>query len=81
MNPFQPGAGLMPEHMGHRPAVERPLLDIVDRLRSGQRGLRLAYLYGPRGNGKTCCSNGSPSTPGGSAGSVASPRLVFSPNT
>ena len=53
LNPFQPGAGLLPAYMGHRPRVERPLLDIVDRLRSGQRGLRLAYLYGPRGNGKT----------------------------
>ena len=53
MNPFQPGAGLLPGYMGRRPAIERPLLDIVDRLRAGQQGLRLAYLYGPRGNGKT----------------------------
>ena len=53
MNPFQPGAGLLPGYMGHRPAVERPLLDIVDRLRSGQKDPHLAYLYGPRGNGKT----------------------------
>ena len=53
MNPFQPGAGLRPGYMGHRPAVERPLLDIVDRLRSGQKDPHMAYLYGPRGNGKT----------------------------
>ena len=53
MNPFQPGAGLLPGYMGRRPAIERPLLDIVDRLRAGQRGPRLAYLYGPRGDGKT----------------------------
>ena len=53
MNPFQPGAGLLPGHMGHRPAIEHPLLDIVDRLRTGQKGPRLAYLYGPRGHGKT----------------------------
>ena len=53
MNPFQPGAGLLPGYMGHREGVERPLLDIVDRLRAGQHGPRLAYLYGPRGNGKT----------------------------
>ena len=53
MNPFQPGAGLLPGYMGRRPAIERPLLDIVDRLRAGQQGPRLAYLYGPRGNGKT----------------------------
>ena len=53
MNPFQPGAGLLPGYMGHREGVERPLLDIVDRLRASQPGPRLAYLYGPRGNGKT----------------------------
>ena len=53
MNPFQPGAGLLPGYMGRRPTIERPLLNIVDRLRAGQQGSRLAYLYGPRGNGKT----------------------------
>ena len=53
INPFQPGAGLLPGYMGHRPSVERPLLEILDRLRAGQSGPRLAYLYGPRGNGKT----------------------------
>ena len=53
MNPFQPGAGLLPGYMGRRPPIERPLLDIVNRLRAGQQGPRLAYLYGPRGNGKT----------------------------
>ena len=53
MNPFQPGAGLLPSHMGHRPEIEDRLLDIVDRLAAGQTGPRLAYLYGPRGNGKT----------------------------
>ena len=53
MNPFRPGAGRLPGYMGHREGVERPLLDIVDRLRAGEADLRLAYLYGPRGNGKT----------------------------
>ena len=53
MNPFRPGAGRRPGYMGHREGVERPLLDIVDGLRAGQHGPRLAYLYGPRGNGKT----------------------------
>ena len=53
MNPFQPGAGLLPGYMGRREGVERPLLDFVDRLRAGQQGPRPAYLYGPRGNGKT----------------------------
>ena len=53
MNPFRPGAGRQPGYMGHREGVERPLLDIVDRLRAGEADLGLIYLYGPRGNGKT----------------------------
>ena len=52
-NPFRPGAGRLPGYMGHREAVERPLLEIVHRLRTGQKDPHLAYLYGPRGNGKT----------------------------
>ena len=53
MNPFRPGAGLPPTYMGHRPEIERPLLDMLDRLRHGRRGPHFHYLYGPRGNGKT----------------------------
>ena len=53
MNPFQPGAGRLPGYMGRRPAIERPLLEIVHRLRTGRNDPHLAYLYGPRGNGKT----------------------------
>ena len=53
MNPFRPGAGLAPTYMGHRPEIERPLLDMLNRLRHGQQGPQLHYLYGPRGNGKT----------------------------
>ena len=53
MNPFQPGAGRLPGYMGRRPAIERPLLDTSDRLRTGRNDPHLAYLYGPRGNGKT----------------------------
>ena len=52
-NPFRPGAGRLPGYMGHREAVERPLLEIVHRLRAGQNDPHLAYLYGPRGTGKT----------------------------
>ena len=52
-NPFRPGAGRLPAYMGHREAVERPLLEIVHRLRTGQKDPYLAYLYGPRGTGKT----------------------------
>ena len=52
-NPFQPGAGRLPGYMGHRETVERPLLEIVRRLCTGQRDPHPASLYGPRGNGKT----------------------------
>ena len=52
-NPFKPGAGRPPSHMGHRPEVEEPLLNVVASLRSGEPDNHLAYLYGPRGNGKT----------------------------
>ena len=52
-NPFHPGAGLLPVYMGHRPEVERPLLDMLNRLRHGRQGPHFHYLYGPRGNGKT----------------------------
>ena len=53
LNPFRPGAGLPPTYMGHRSEIERPLLDMLDRLRHGQQGPHFHYLYGPRGNGKT----------------------------
>ena len=53
MNPFRPGAGLLPTCMGHRPGIERLLLDMLDRLRRGPQGPHFHYLYGPRGNGKT----------------------------
>ena len=39
--------------MGHRPEIERPLLDILKHLRSGGAGPKFAFLHGPRGNGKT----------------------------
>lgn len=52
-NPFRPGAGRPPAHMGRRPEVERPLLEALTGLRTGGADNHLAYLYGPRGNGKT----------------------------
>lgn len=52
-NPFRPGAGRQPAHMGHRPEIEQPLLNILASLRGGEPDVHLAYLYGPRGNGKT----------------------------
>ena len=39
--------------MGHRPEIEQPLLDMLASLRIGEPDNHLAYLYGPRGNGKT----------------------------
>ena len=52
-NPFEPGAGLMPPVRGRRPAIERVLTDLLERLRDAAPGPRFAFLYGPRGNGKT----------------------------
>ena len=52
-NPFEPGAGLMPPAMGWRPKIERVLTDLLERLRDAAPGPRFAFLYGPRGNGKT----------------------------
>ena len=52
-NPFRPGAGRPPAHMGRRPEVERPLLEVLTGLRTGEADNYLVYLYGPRGNGKT----------------------------
>lgn len=52
-NPFKPGAGRPPAHMGRRPEVERPLLEVLTGLRTGEADNQLVYLYGPRGNGKT----------------------------
>ncbi len=39
--------------MGHRPELEQPLLGILKHLRSDKAGPKFAFLYGPRGNGKT----------------------------
>ena len=44
---------MAPLYMGHRPEVERSLLDMLDHLRDGRHGPHFHYLYGPRGNGKT----------------------------
>ena len=52
-NPFRPGFGLDPAHMGARPDVEGPLLDMLRALQNGEPGAQAAFLYGPRGNGKT----------------------------
>ena len=52
-NPFTPGIGRPPPVMGHRPEIERPLLDILHTLSRRLPDIRVAYLYGPRGNGKT----------------------------
>ena len=34
IHPFRPSAGRLPGYMGHRSVIERPPLDIVDRLRN-----------------------------------------------
>ena len=57
VNPFTPGFGLEPAHMGRRPEVEGALLRILGVLRSRRSGAHAALLYGPRGNGKTVLLN------------------------
>ena len=52
-NPFVPGIGIAPPVMGHRAEVEEPLLNVLSRLQKTKIGPNYAYLYGPRGNGKT----------------------------
>ena len=52
-NPFMPGAGKMPPELGHRPEIEDPLQRILEHLAASKQGAEFAYLYGPRGNGKT----------------------------
>ena len=56
-NPFRPGFGKEPPAMGHRPEIERRLLNILYRLQSGEKGPEGVYIYGPRGNGKTVLLN------------------------
>ena len=52
-NPFTPGAGKIPAVMGRRVQIEGQLQDILKRLRSSEPKSHMAFLYGPRGNGKT----------------------------
>ena len=56
-NPFVPGIGEVPPVMGHRNDIERSLTDLLGRLQNARRGSKYAYLYGPRGNGKTVLLN------------------------
>ena len=50
-NPFRPGAGRLPGYMGHREAVERPLLETLAASRASfwSRGEKLAVGLLPDG--------------------------------
>ena len=52
-NPFRPGFGLDPAWRGRRPDIEGALTDGLAALKRGRPGSQAAWLYGPRGNGKT----------------------------
>ena len=52
-NPFTPGVGELPPVMGRRPEIEVWLLRMLDALRKDRPHAKYAFLYGPRGNGKT----------------------------
>ncbi len=53
LNPFRPGIGTPPPLMGRRPNIEQVLKTTLNRLKTGEVMPNFAYLYGPRGNGKT----------------------------
>ncbi|MGI9250744.1 MAG: AAA family ATPase [Pseudohongiellaceae bacterium] len=52
VNPFRPGAGLMPPYLAGREAVQAVFAEAMDLLQSGGVG-RTIVMYGPRGMGKT----------------------------
>ena len=52
-NPFRPGFGLDPAGRGRRPEAEAVLSNFLRMLHGGKPGAYAAFLYGPRGNGKT----------------------------
>lgn len=54
-NPFEPGQGLMPPYLAGREAEKDVLLELLAKVRPGQRrgAPADAVLSGPRGNGKT----------------------------
>ena len=83
MNPFQPGAGLLPGYMGHREGIERPLLDIVNRLRAGQRGAVPVWhtCTGRAATARPSFYDGWPIRRNRRTGSFPSSRFVFFPNT
>ena len=53
MNPFVPGGGLLPPHLGGRESEQKALSRMLDYLRAGRSIPRDLVLIGPRGNGKT----------------------------
>ena len=52
-NPFRPGFGRNPACRGRRPEAEAVLSGLLRMLRGGKPDAQAAFLYGPRGNGKT----------------------------
>ena len=81
MNPFQPGAGLQPGHMGRRQEIEDPLRNILDRLETrSERTAAGIPLRAARHMARPCSSNGWTSRRSRRAGRAPLPRFVFSPN-
>ena len=77
-NPFQPGFGLTPAYMGHRPNLEKALLDALESVRDEAPGARGILLYGPRGNGKTVLLNWLQRQAEGEDGGAPVPSVRFS---
>ena len=53
MNPFVPGGGSLPPHMGGRESEQKALKRMLDYAQAGRTIPRDIVLIGPRGNGKT----------------------------
>lgn len=53
LDPFVPGAGILPPYLAGREAEQSLFRKIFGRLREGRSLPDEVILYGPRGNGKT----------------------------
>ena len=53
LNPFVPGRGLLPPHLGGRDGEQEALARMLAYLQAGRSAPRDIVLIGPRGNGKT----------------------------
>ena len=77
-NPFRPGFGEAPAHLGRRPDTERRLLRILESLRSGRAASQGAFIYSSPGNGKTVLLNWFETQAAGGDGGAPVQQVRFS---